>query len=101
MSLHLITGFIYLAIFFISLSFYTSRFGAQAIYFGAGALVIDLMAIVAGIYTIYFALLSYTAGVVLAQALGIILIGSVVSAMHLAKWIVRLPMRKQSARQTG
>ena len=90
MSLHIITGSLYLAVFLISLSFYTSRFGAQAIYFGAGALVIDLMAIIAGIYTIYFAFVSHIAGVVLAQVIGIILIGAVVSAMHLAKWVVRL-----------
>ena len=92
MSLPIISGIVYLITFTISLLFYTSRFGSEAIYFGLGALVIDLMAIVAGIYAIYFAFLSYAAGLDLALIFGIILIGSVVSAMHLAKWIVRLPM---------
>ena len=96
MSLQHVSGFVYLLTFIISLLFYTSRAGSQAIYFGAGALIIDLMAITAGLYTIYFAFLSYTAGMDLALVSGIILIGSVVSAMHLAKWIVRFPMQKRS-----
>ena len=87
--LYLLTTAIYVAVFVFSLMFYSSRLGTRAIYGGPGALVIDVLAIMAGAYAIYFSYLSYLQGVGAAPVLATTTIGSVVSAMHLAKWIVR------------
>ena len=87
--LYLLTTTIYVAVFVFSLIFYSSRLGTRAIYGGAGALVIDVLAIMAGAYAIYFSYLSYLQGVGAVPVLATTTIGSVVSAMHLAKWIVR------------
>ena len=79
----------YASVFAFSVCFYSSKHGAKAIYFGIEALLIDVMAIVAGIYAICFSLMAHDLGVGTSWVMGTILIGSVVSAMHLAKWIVR------------
>ena len=87
--LYVLGTIIYIAVFLFSLIFYSTRLGDRAIYGGAAAVVIDVLAILAGIYAIYFAFLSYVQGVGIAPVLAVTTIGSVVSAMHLAKWIVR------------
>ena len=87
--LYLLTIVIYVTVFMFSLVFYSTNFGARAIYGGPSAIVIDALAIMAGAYAIYFSYLSYLQGVGAAQVLAATTIGSVVSAMHLAKWIVR------------
>lgn len=87
--LYLLGIAIYVAVFVFSLVFYSTRLGVRAIYGGASAIVIDILAIVAGAYAIYFSCLSYAQGVGIAPVLVATTIGSVVSAMHLAKWIVR------------
>ena len=80
---------IYVAVFVFSLVFYSTRLGVRAIYGGISAIVIDVLAIVAGAYAVHFSYLSHVQGIGIAPALAVTTIGSVVSAMHLAKWIVR------------
>lgn len=87
--LYLLTAIVYVSIFLFSLLFYSTQLGERAIYYGLSALVIDILAIAAGGYAIYFSYLSYLQGVDAYWVLATITIGSVVSAMHLAKWIVR------------
>ena len=87
--LYLTTIAIYTSVFLFSLIFYSTRMGARALYGGAGALTIDILAILAGAYAIYFSNLSYVKGVGTLWVVPAVAIGSVVSAMHLAKWIVR------------
>lgn len=86
---YLLSITIYCFVFLFSLWFYSTYLGARAIYHGLGAVVIDLGAIVAGIYAIYFSYVSYMRGVGIVLVLGTIGLGAVVSAMHLAKWIIR------------
>ena len=85
----LLTAVIYSAVFGISVAFYYTRLGARAIYGGASAVVIDILAILAGVYTVYIARVAFDAGVIFPHVLAIAVIGSVVSAMHLARWFVR------------
>ncbi|MDA9981549.1 hypothetical protein N9H39_02195 [Gammaproteobacteria bacterium] len=87
--LYFLTIAIYGAVFVFSVEFYSTRLGARAIYGGPTAIVIDVLAIIAGAYAIYFSYLSYVQGVGAVPVLATTTIGSVVSAMHLAKWIVR------------
>lgn len=87
--LNLPTIAIYLTIFVFSLVFYSTRLGVRAIYGGPAATTIDVLAILAGAYVIYFSNLTYLQGVGTDRVLAVTTIGSVVSAMHLAKWIVR------------
>jgi hypothetical protein len=87
--LFFLTIAIYGSIFVFSVVFYSTCLGARAIYGGASAIVIDALAIMAGAYAIYFSYLSYLQGVGAVPVLATATIGSVVSAMHLAKWIVR------------
>lgn len=87
--LYLLTFVVYLSLFLFSLLFYSTHLGERAIYSGPSAIVIDALAIVAGGYAIYFSYLSYLQGVGTLWVFATITIGSVVSAMHLAKWIVR------------
>ena len=86
---HLLTCFVYAAVFLFSLLFYSTHLGERAIYYGRSTIVIDVLAIVAGAYAICFSYLSYLQGVGIFWVLAAVVIGSVVSAMHLAKWIVR------------
>lgn len=87
--LYLTTVAIYVSVFAFSLCFYSSKHGAKAIYFGFSALLIDIMAILAGFYAIWFSFMAYDSGLSTSWVLGTIVVGAVVSAMHLAKWVVR------------
>ncbi len=87
--LYLLTLISYVSVFLFSLIFYSTHVGERAIYHGASAIVIDVLAMVAGGYSIYFSYLSYWQGVGALWVFATITIGSVVSAMHLAKWVVR------------
>lgn len=87
--MHLLTLITYVSVFVFSLAFYSTSLGRHAIYHGAGAIVIDVLAILAGAYAICFSHVSYVQGVSALWVVATIAIGSVVSAMHLAKWIVR------------
>ena len=87
--LYILTLVMYVSVFLFSLLFYSTHLGERAIYYGSSAIVIDVLAIVAGGYTIRFSYLSYFQGVDVLWVFATITIGSVVSAMHLAKWLVR------------
>ncbi len=87
--LHLLTVIMYVSVFVFSLVFYSTNLGRQAIYHGSSAIVIDALAILAGVYAICFSYVSYLQGVGAVWVVATIAIGSVVSAMHLAKWIIR------------
>lgn len=80
---------IYFTVFVLSLLFYSTRLGVRAIYGGPAAIAIDVLAILAGAYVIYFSNLTYLQGVGADRIIIVTSIGAVVSAMHLAKWIVR------------
>ena len=87
--LYVLTFVVYTSVFSFSLTFYSTHLGRRAIYCGSSAIIIDVLAILAGGYAIYFSYLSLLQGVGVAWVFATITIGSVVSAMHLAKWIVR------------
>lgn len=79
----------YLSVLIFALWFYSTNTGARVIYHGIGANIIDLAAIVSGLYAVYFSFLSHLKGVGMGWVFITICIGTVFSAMHLAKWIIR------------
>lgn len=93
----LLTLLLYILVFVFSLSFYATPIGSRAIYHGVGAVVIDMLAIAAGAYVIHFAHLAGFRGIGAPWVLVSVMIGAVVSAMHLAKWIIRYRFRRSAA----